>query len=226
MGASACRDSSASGERYVWRRNHQRRVAVALVASTLFAGALAAFALGGAGAGAATSATVHPDADTYVDSSSPSTNYGTRDLRVDGSPTVNSYLRFTVPSTVGTVVNAQLRVYAKSSQSTGVIVSTVASNTWSETGTTWSNAPAIGTALGSTGAVTTGTWLSVDVTAAVPGSGTYSFALSTAGATALALGSKETATPVVPPELVVNSGATSSTTAANSSTTVTTAPTT
>ena len=114
MGASACRDSSASGERYVWRRNHQRRVAVALVASTLFAGALAAFALGGAGAGAATSATVHPDADTYVDSSSPSTNYGTRDLRVEGSPTVNSYLRFTVPSTVGTVVNAQLRVYAKS----------------------------------------------------------------------------------------------------------------
>jgi hypothetical protein len=215
-----------SGERHVGRSTHHRRFAVALVAASLFAGALGAFALGSGGAGAASSTTLHPDADTYVDSSNPSTNYGARDLRVDGSPVVNSYLRFTVPAAIGSVVSAQLRIYARSSQSTGVNVSTVASNTWSETGTTWSNAPAIGSVVDSTGAVTTGTWLSVDVTAAVPGSGTFSFAVTTTGSTALALSSKESTAPVAPPELVVNSSDTSSTTAGNSTTTVTTGPTT
>ena len=52
-------------------------------------------------------------ADSYVDSSSPSSNFGTSTaMRVDATPTVRSYLRFNVSGLTGTVTNATLRVFA------------------------------------------------------------------------------------------------------------------
>ncbi len=145
--------------------------------------------------------TFNPVADAYVNSAYPSTNYGTSTaLRADSSPIVNSYLRFSVSGLTGTVQKVTLQVYANSSLSTGITASRVADNTWGETTITYSNAPAIGTAINSSTAITGGTWISIDVTAYITGNGTYSLVLTSTNATALSMGSRESTNP---PKLVI-----------------------
>ncbi len=145
--------------------------------------------------------TVASVADSYTDASAPTTNHGTTTtMRVDGSPVVRSFLRFNVAGTSGPVTTATLRVWANSAQSTGYAAYSVADNTWGETTITDANAPPFGAKLGSSGAVATGTWTSIDVTSAVTGNGTYSFGLSTTNSTALSLSSREGAHA---PQLVV-----------------------
>jgi len=140
-------------------------------------------------------------ADSYVDASAPTTNHGTTTtIRVDGSPIVRSYLRFNVAGLTGPATGATLRVWANSAQSTGYDVFGVADNTWVETAITNSNAPAFGAKLGSSGAVATGTWTSVNVTSDITGNGLVSFGLSTTNSTALSLSSREGANP---PQLVI-----------------------
>lgn len=131
-------------------------------------------------------------ADAYVDSSKPTVNNGTlTTLRVDGSPVVNSYLQFSVQGLTGTITNATLRIFVNNSLSAGYAVHSVAINTWGETTITFNNAPAMGGTLGTSGAVTTGTWTTVNVTAYITGNGTYSFGLSDSSATALGMASRE-----------------------------------
>jgi hypothetical protein len=143
-----------------------------------------------------------PSADTYVDASQPNSNFGTStQLRIDGSPTVNSYLTFNVTGISGTVKSATLRVFASSSQGTGYTAYLVPLTTWGEKTITAANAPPLGTALGNSGKITAGTWTSASVTLAVTGNGTYSFAISTTNATAVSLSSREGANP---PQLIVN----------------------
>ena len=147
-------------------------------------------------------ATFTPEADSTVESSKPSTNFGTaQKLRVDGSPLVLSYLRFAVQGLSGTVSRATLRINAASSQSTGFDVHAVADNTWGEKTITYSNRPAFepGT-VGSSGPLTNGSRASVDVTSLIDGNGARSIAIETLATTAASLASRETATP---PELVV-----------------------
>jgi hypothetical protein len=143
-----------------------------------------------------------PTADSYVDASQPTVNFGTSaQLRVDGSPVVRSYLTFNVTGVSGTVTSATLRVFATSAQSLGYDAYSVADTSWGETTITDANAPPFGaTKLGSSGKVTANTWTSVDVTSAVTGNGLVSFGLSTTNSTALALSSRTGANP---PQLVV-----------------------
>ena len=56
-------------------------------------------------------------ADTYVNSGSPTSNYGSATVwRVDGSPDLHAYLRFTVQGLAGySIQSAYLKVYANSS---------------------------------------------------------------------------------------------------------------
>lgn len=145
-----------------------------------------------------------PLVDAYVDSTYPSTNYGTRTtLRVDASPVVRSYLRFSVNGLSGTVAKATLRIYANSGSSTGFQVRSVSSTTWGETTITYSNAPSVSsTVTGSSGAVNAGAWSAVDVTPLVSGNGTISLALTTSGSTAISLASRESGANA--PQLVVN----------------------
>jgi hypothetical protein len=136
-----------------------------------------------------------------VDSSGPTATHGSEtQIRVDGSPAVNSYLRFSVSGLSGGVTSATLRVYANSAQTTGYDAYAVADNTWSETAINWNVAPPFGSKLGSSGKVTAGSWTAVDVTAYVTGNGTYSFGLSTTNSTALSLSSRTGANP---PQLVI-----------------------
>ena len=81
-----------------------------------------------------TSLTINVGADTYVNSSFPTTNYGAATTwRLDGSPDVHAYLRFTVQGTGGlTVKHAYLKVYANTSSTIGVNALVVSDNSWGE----------------------------------------------------------------------------------------------
>jgi fibronectin type III domain protein/calcineurin-like phosphoesterase family protein len=159
--------------------------------------------------------TVAPVADAYVSSSTPSTNTGrSTSLRVDGSPTVRSYLRFDLSGASGSITKATLRVLATSNQSTGYSVRTPATSaSWAETGITYANAPPVGSStVGSSGPLTSGAWSSVDVTSvATPGT-QLDLILITSSSTAAALASRESASP---PQLVVETAAAGGTPPAN-----------
>jgi acid phosphatase type 7 len=155
--------------------------------------------------------TINPVADAYVNSSSPTTNYGTAvSLRVDGSPVVNSLLRFTVSGTAGQPVTmARLMLYANANSPDGISARPVSNDAWIETGITFGSAPSMGNNLDTSTPLGAGTWVSLDVTSYVTGDGTYSFALTSAGSTASSLVSREGG--VNAPKLVLSTGSTTTT---------------
>lgn len=151
--------------------------------------------------------TLYPAADAYVSSSYPTTNYGTStSLRVDGSPTVRSYLRFSVSNT-SSISKATLRIYANSALSSGISVNRTGSS-WGETTINYGNAPAVGSLVKTSAAVSAYTWISVDVTSYVNANGTFSFALTDPSSTALSLASRESTNK---PQLVITYGGTAPT---------------
>jgi PKD repeat protein len=152
--------------------------------------------------GAPTTVTLNPVADSYTNTGSPATNYGTNiSLRV-GTSVFRSYLRFDLTGISGTIQSAALKVYANSAQSTGYSVYRVADTTWGESTITATNQPAFAaTASGASGAILINTWTSVGVTSlatAAEGS-LLSMGLSTTGSQTN-LASRESANK---PELVL-----------------------
>jgi chitodextrinase len=139
------------------------------------------------------SVTFTPLADTYVNAGSAGTNYGTStSLRADASPDVHSYLRFSVQGLGGkTITKARLLIFANSSSTQGISALAVADNTWSELTTNYTNAPVLGNFLTSSGAIATGSWVTLDVTPYITGEGTYSFGVTTPSSTAISLASRE-----------------------------------
>ena len=140
-----------------------------------------------------------------MDSSNPTVNYGTKTtLRADGSPTINSYLRFTVSGVAGTITRVRLLIYANSSLNVGLNTQSVADNTWNETTMTWNTAPAIGGVLATSSSIATGTWITFDVTNSgfVNGDGTYSFGITDPSATAISLASRESGANA--PQLIID----------------------
>jgi hypothetical protein len=104
---------------------------------------------------------------------------------------VRSYLRFNVQGLVGTVTQAKLRVYANSSSSVGYDVRGVSDNSWGERTINYTNAPAFGPVVSSSGPFTAPVWKELDVTLLINGDGTYSFALTTPHTTAISFASRE-----------------------------------
>lgn len=133
-------------------------------------------------------------ADTYVSAASPTSTYGgSTSLRLDASPDLHGYLRFNVTGLAGTpITRASLQVFTNSSSSQGITTQSIANNSWAELNTNYNNAPVLGNTLASSGAITTGTWVTLNVTSYITGEGTYSFALSTPSTSALSLASRET----------------------------------
>ena len=169
----------------------------AAAVSVLAAGGLA---FSGATAQAASTMSVGPTADSYVNSSAASANYGTSvELRVDGSPTVHSYLRFDLHAVGGGISKATLQIYANSSSSVGFDVHKTG-DAWTEAGLTNSTAPAIGAQVGTTGSFGAGAWTAVDVTSAVQTGSIVDFALIDRNSTAINLASRESSNP---PKLVL-----------------------
>ncbi len=149
---------------------------------------------------AAGEAVFTPVADSYVDSTSPTSNFGSRnEFRTDGSPAVNAYLRFDV-SGVSAFGSVRLRLYVRSTASQGVQVRPVGETGWGEGSITWSSAPAYGPIVASSGAAPAGTWLEIDVSSLVTHNGLVSFAITNPSSTALAIRSRESGEA---PELIV-----------------------
>ncbi len=133
-----------------------------------------------------------PIADSYVDSGSPSTNYGSlTTLRGDGSPVVRSYLRFDVQGLNGAVTRATLRIFANSASTGGYEIRSVSNNTWVESTITYNNAPTVGNVLDSSGGFNAGVWTTVDITSYITGNGSYNLALEVPGSTAISFASRE-----------------------------------
>ncbi len=165
-----------------------------------------------AGVQAATSSsTFNPVADAAVYQATPTTNFGSlTTLKVDSSPLIRSYLRFTVAGLTGkTVTSAQLKIYANTSLSTGFAVDKLSNNTWTESGITYNNAPAPGTAINSSGPVTASSWVTIDVSSYIKGDGTYNLVLAPNFSTALSFASRQSGANA--PKLVINYSGTQST---------------
>ena len=151
---------------------------------------------------AGTSVTFIPDADTYVNAGSTGTNYGSATtLRLDSSPDVHAYLRFTVSGLSGTVGQVRLLLYANNSDSAGIQAWAVADNTWGELTTNYTNAPALGSQLATSASFASAVWVSLDVTSYVTGNGTYSFGITNLSSTAISMAARETGADA--PQLVI-----------------------
>ena len=129
-----------------------RLASLLLVISMLFSANLVVHATGNSAPANTTLAPIVPVADAYVISTSATTNYGTAlNVRVDGSPITNSYLRFVVSGLNGaTIQSAALRIYANSTSPAGFTVNAVSNNTWGETTINYGNAPAAGSTINTT----------------------------------------------------------------------------
>jgi hypothetical protein len=132
-------------------------------------------------------------ADAYVNAGSPGNNYGgAAILRTDAVPDVHSYLRFDVQGLGGrSIAQARLKIFANSGSSKGINILSVTDNSWDESMLNYGNAPVLGSALAASGRITAGDWITLDVSAYVTGEGTFSFALTTAGSTAISFASRE-----------------------------------
>ncbi|WP_374967716.1 DNRLRE domain-containing protein [Terrabacter sp. BE26] len=165
---------------------------------------LAGFACSPALSADAATVSVVASADAYVASNAPDANFGSgTTLQADASPVNIIYLKFDVTNFTAAPDQVLLHVYTRSTGTTPVKLA-VEPSSWTESGITYNNRPALGTLVANSGALTAGTWISIDVTKYVQSNGTYSFALTT-GATAVRLfDSRESANA---PYLEVTAGA-------------------
>jgi hypothetical protein len=146
--------------------------------------------------------TFTPEADALVFANGPNNNYGTlTNLQVQTSPgATRSYLRFNVQNLNGPVTSATLRLYAMDTSAAGFHVQRVADNGWGELTITHNNAPAVGSLINDSGAFSSGTWVTIDVTAYINGEGVKSIVLTGINSTLLRLRSREHANA---PQLVI-----------------------
>ena len=157
------------------------------------------------GAGASAEQFFRPSADAAVRSVSPDTNFGTSTrLRVDGDPASISYLRFDVQGLAGAVESARLRVYPLTPYDSDFDVHAT-TQSWDANTVTYATRPSIDDAVvGTSGRVSLGSWMEVDVSSLVAGDGTIDFALTNEHQTGISIASAEYAG--FEPTLVVQTG--------------------
>lgn len=156
--------------------------------------------------------------DTYANAGAPGTNYGTSgSLAVRGTSFYASYLRFNLPAApAGTVLKSATLSVKTSTMSGAGTTDTVSvvpvTGSWTETGTTYNNRPALGgPALGSFAGIPDGSavhtaGLNTATVASALGNA-YGLALSSAGTDALWLWSSEAQANEGTPQLTLTFGA-------------------
>ncbi len=123
-------------------------------------------------------------ADAYVRSDVPASNFGTSTILIGRtSPEIDSYVKFDVSGLNGAPLRAVLRLWVETTGSTTYKVYQVSDNNWTEGGLVFTNKPAFGGLVATSGATTAGTWVDLDVTGAVAGNGSVTLGF-TAGSTA------------------------------------------
>ena len=150
--------------------------------------------------------TLNPSADTTVSSYSPSKNYGsytTLTLKLSDIEYL-SLLTFSVQSLPAGVAptSAHLRLYATDGGPDGGTWFRSPTN-WNESTLTWLDAPTIDptTSFASTGSVSPGQWIDIDLTQIVTGNGTFGFAARTSNSDRVIYSSREGSNP---PQLVLS----------------------
>ena len=153
-------------------------------------------------AGGTATTTFTPVADATVNADFPSSNFGSdTKLRIDTSPTVRSYLRFSISGLSGTVTRALLRLQATSAGAGVEIHALNPPGGWSESTITYSTAPPVlATAIAIAPSFALGDWVVADVTPLVVGNGTRELAITGVSSTAASFSSREAA---AAPQLVV-----------------------
>jgi len=154
-----------------------------------------------------------PMYDAYVRLATPTSNYGnvtSLRLREGSGDKLNSYLKFDVSGVAGPIVSAKLRLKVTEASVNGGSVHSVSNNyngtatPWTQSVINWNNAPAIsGSPLSSMSAVSLGTIVEFDVTAAVSGNGIVSFGMTSTSSDMAQYSPQEG---VTKPELVVEYG--------------------
>ena len=182
---------------------HRRARAARLLPCLLVAATLAGGALPAA---AATVAAVEAAADARVAKKTPNMNFGTATkLEADGSPVVESFLRFDVTDVDAAVTRATLRLFATDSSGNGPEVYPSESS-WSESAITWNDKPPrTGPRAADIGRVRSGRYVEWDVTSLVTGNGRYSFNLVADSKDGTDFASREAATNR--PQLLLELGA-------------------
>ncbi len=144
-----------------------------------------------------------PTDDASVLADFPTMNFGKdTTLQTDLSSLENFLLRFSVTGvSSGKVTSAKLRLFNVNPSIKGGDFHRVGNNNWTETTITWNNGPAADTSvLASLGAVSTGIWYEVDLTALIGGDGVFSIRVTSTSSDGADYSSKEGTNP---PELVV-----------------------
>ena len=139
-----------------------------------------------------TSFVIPTSADALVRWNKATKNFGTTSELQVRSGQYRSYLKFVVTGLSAAPSAAKLRLWVTDASTNGGSCSLV-SNSWTETGITWNNAPAVGTTISNVGAAALGTWVECDVVSVISGNGTYSFAIAGGNNDAAVYASRETA---------------------------------
>ena len=143
---------------------------------------------------ATTSFSVTPIADAYIRWNKTNQNFGTATSLFVRSGQYRTYLMFTVSGLTGPAQNARLRLWVTGASASAGSVYKLTNASWTETGITWANAPAItGSPVVVGGAATAGTWLELNLGAAITGNGTYTLAISGGSSDQAGYSSRETA---------------------------------
>ena len=150
-------------------------------------------------------------ADASVVQDSPDANHGTStnlQTESDSDAVQITYIRFSVKGIEEAIQNVKLRVFSTEGTDDGPAVH-FADSRWKEAGTdgiTWTTRPTLLSGpMDDQEAIEADSWTEYDVTAAVTGDGTYTFALVGDGSESAAFSSREGATA---PQLVVTTGLT------------------
>lgn len=151
-----------------------------------------------------TSASFVPTQDTFVNSGSPTRNYGSQStMQLSASPDRRGYIRFDVQGLYGQVVSkAVLRIYPTNNGNLGIRIYRVGNSNWSELTMNYNNAPPLTTLVASTGSLKSGVWVEIDVTSAITGEGRYDLGINTTNSTSINLASRESGANA--PQLVLN----------------------
>ena len=137
--------------------------------------------------GSAVVTTTGVDADSYVRSTSAGTNFGNATTLLadgsDGGAVMETFIRFSIGN-VGTINSAKLRLWVVNTTAGPYNVKKVSSNTWTETGITWNNKPAVdGPTVATFPSASSGTWLEINITSVAQPNTTISLAIVTTGTT-------------------------------------------
>jgi hypothetical protein len=167
----------------------------------------------------AASSTFTASADTFLSSVAPNTTYGSDTkmtacgngapaCSVDTSDEKRPLVKFTVNGLTGqTVTSVKLRYYVTTAPAPVLTVKKVTDNTWTEAAANWTNSNGLPTDAVSytSNSGTAAGWYEANITGAVTGDGTYSFFLLSSDTASTRIATKETASPVAPAQLMVDS---------------------